>query len=95
MKIQDRIKKLESMMLDPEKGQQAIIFSAVNGRVGSEADTSQIVKYRSNGEEYDIQDGESAETFCKRATQLAKARLSFPGAIPTLYAVSQDMLESE
>jgi len=90
-----KVEKLESIILNTEKSPECIIFIAVDGRVDGIPDTTPIVRYTSNNIDYDIEPGETEETFLKRIVGLAKANLQHPLAIPTLFAYTEQMLSEK
>ena len=58
-------------------------------------DTTPIVRYEANNIGYDIEDGETEETFTRRVIAQAKAGLISPLAVPCLFAFTTDMLKEE
>ena len=92
--LKTRLEILEKKMLsDNEMMPSSIIISAESGRLDATPDESDIVRYTSDNEIYDREPGESEEDFTARATKAARLRLPSPRAVPTLFAVTKNMLD--
>jgi|LGVF01.1.fsa_nt_gb hypothetical protein len=91
--LKTRLENLEKKMFcDKEDMPSCIIICSESARLDAVPDGSPIIRLICDNVNYDRKSQESEENFVTRVAALAKALLPSPHAIPSLLAVTENMM---
>jgi len=94
--VEKRLEKLEEVLNSENSRPSVILFTSYDGRKNAPIDDSPIIRLTSSeGVIYDRIPEDTENEFIRSVSELAKANLQHPLAIPTLFAYTEEMLSEK